>query len=169
VEGQQPVTTTAKDAKDPKHMTSTTTMVTGGLPRLEMYGTVSQAYRPRTYGELVPTSANGVVNSDLKEGDSLQFELGIRGKPLPYLTFDMSGFYYTFDDQIGEVTGTDPNGMTFTTTQNVGDADYVGFEAAAELDVLAMINGGAESPYGQFNLYGNVTMFVTHEQILRKL
>lgn len=42
-------------------------------------------------------------------------------------------------------------------TGNVGDARYAGFEAAAELDILAMINGGAESPYGQFNLYGNIT------------
>ena len=60
----------------------------------------------------------------------------------------MSGFYYTFDDQVGEVG---------TTTENVGDARFAGFEAAAELDILAMINGGTESPYGQLNLYGNIT------------
>jgi Fe(3+) dicitrate transport protein len=153
VEGQQPVTTTAKDPKDPKNPTTTTTMVAGGLPRLEMYGTVAQAYRPITYGELVPTSANGVVSGDLKEGNSLQFELGLRGKPLPYLSFDMSGFYYTFDDQVGEIEL--PNNQI--STANVGDARYGGFEAAAELDILGMINGGAESPYGQLNLYGNIT------------
>ena len=157
VEGQQPVTTTSKDAKDPKHAVTTTSMVAGGLPRLEMYGTVAQAYRPITYGELVPTSANGVVNGDLKEGNSLQFELGLRGKPLPYLSFDMSGFYFTFDDQVGEVTFTGPENRELLSTQNVGDARYAGFEAAAELDILAMINGGTESPYGQLNLYGNIT------------
>ena len=158
VEGQHAVETIGKDvdAKDGKNVI-TTTMVAGGLPRLELYATVAQAYRPRTYGELVPTSANGVVNGDLKKGDSLQFELGFRGKPLPYLTFDVSGFYYTFEDQVGEVTGIDPDGISFTTTQNVGDARFGGVEAAAELDILGMINGGTESPYGQFNLYGNVT------------
>jgi Fe(3+) dicitrate transport protein len=158
IEGQQPVTTTAKDPKDSKHMTSSTTMTAGGLPRLELYATAAQAYRPRTYGELVPTSANGVVNDDLKEGDSIQFELGLRGKPLSYLTFDVSGFYYTFENQVGEITGTDAAGMTFTTTANVGDAHYAGFEAAAELDILGMITGGSESPYGQLNLYGNITL-----------
>ena len=56
IEGQHPVTTTAKDSKDAKNVT-TTTMAPGGLPRLELYGTVAQAYRPSTYGELVPTSA----------------------------------------------------------------------------------------------------------------
>jgi outer membrane receptor for ferrienterochelin and colicin len=60
----------------------------------------------------------------------------------------MSGFWYNFEDQIAEVG---------TTTENVGDARFLGLEAAAELDILALINGGSESPYGRFNLYGNVT------------
>jgi Fe(3+) dicitrate transport protein len=147
IEGEVPAPVTPKDAKDVKNVVAPT-MVAGGPPRLELYGTVAQAYRPRTYGELVPTSATGFVNGDLKEGDSLQFELGLRGKPLPYLTFDTSAFYYVFDDQVGEVGNT---------TQNVGDARFAGFEAAAELDILAMINGGNESPYGQLSFYGNVT------------
>jgi Fe(3+) dicitrate transport protein len=125
-----------------------------GPPRVELYGTVSQAYRPITYGELVPTGASSVVNGDLKEGNSLQFEYGVRGKPLPYLNFDVGGFYFTFDDQIGEIIL--PNG--FTSTENVGDARYIGFEAATELDILALINGGAPSPYGNLTLYGNVTL-----------
>jgi Fe(3+) dicitrate transport protein len=159
IEGQHPESVTAKDAKDAKQAVTSTTMVAGGSPRLELYGTVAQAYRPRTYGELVPTSANGIVNSDLKEGDSLQFELGLRGKPWTFLTFDVSGFHYTFDDQVGEVTGLDPGtGLSFTTTQNVGDARFTGAEFAVELDLLALLNGGAESPYGQLNLYGNVTL-----------
>jgi Fe(3+) dicitrate transport protein len=159
LEGQHAVTETAKDAKDPKNAAASTTTVAGGPPRLELYGTVAQAYRPRTYGELVPTSANGVVNGDLKEGDSLQFELGLRGKPFSFLTFDVGAFHYTFDDQVGEVVGVDPvTGLSFTTTQNVGDARFTGFEAGLELDLLALMNGGAESRYGKLNLYGNVTL-----------
>jgi Fe(3+) dicitrate transport protein len=126
----------------------------GGPPRVELYGTVSQAYRPITYGELVPTGASSVVNGDLKEGEALQFEYGVRGKPFPYLNFDVGGFYFTFNDQIGEVIL--PNG--FTSTENVGDARYIGFEAATELDILSLINGGAPSPYGNLKLYGNVTL-----------
>jgi len=130
-------------------------IVTGfGPPRVELYGTVSQAYRPITYGELVPTGASSVVNGNLKEGNALQFEYGVRGKPLPYLNFDVGGFYFTFTDQIGEVIL--PNG--FTSTQNVGDSRYIGFEASTELDVLSLINGGEPSPYGNLTLYGNVTL-----------
>jgi Fe(3+) dicitrate transport protein len=130
-------------------------VVTGfGPPRVELYGTVSQAYRPITYGELVPTGASSVVNGDLKEGNALQFEYGVRGKPFPYLNFDVGGFYFTFTDQIGEVIL--PNG--FTSTENVGDSRYIGFEASTELDILSLINGGAPSPYGNLTLYGNVTL-----------
>jgi Fe(3+) dicitrate transport protein len=138
------------DAKNPP-----APVVTGvGPPRVELYGTVSQAYRPITYGELVPTGGSSVVNGNLKEGNSLQFEYGVRGKPLPYLNFDVGGFYFTFDDQVGEIIL--PNG--FTSTGNIGDSRYIGFEAATELDVLALINGGAPSPYGNLTLYGNVTL-----------
>jgi Fe(3+) dicitrate transport protein len=126
----------------------------GGPPRVELYGTVSQAYRPITYGELVPTGASSVVNGNLKEGNSLQFEYGLRGKPFPYLNFDVGGFYFTFDDQVGDIIL--PNG--FTSTGNIGDSRYIGFEAATELDILALINGGAPSPYGNLMLYDNVTV-----------
>ena len=125
-----------------------------GPLRVELYGTVSKAYRPITYGELVPTGASSIVDGDLKEGEALQFEYGVRGKPFPFLNFDVGGFYFTFDDQVGEVIL--PNG--FTSTSNVGDARYIGFEAATELDVLSLINGGAPSPYGNLTLYGNVTL-----------
>jgi Fe(3+) dicitrate transport protein len=132
----------------------TTTAGPVGPPRVELYGNVSQAYRPRTYGELVPTGPNSVVNGDLEEGHSLQYELGVRGKPLPYLNFDVSGFYYTFEDQVGDITT--PGG--FSSTGNVGDARFAGAEAALELDVLSMINGGAQSPYGSLALFTNVTV-----------
>ena len=159
IEGEHAVTSTANDSKDAKNAAATTTTAAGGSPRLEVYGTVAQAYRPITYGELVPTAANGVVNGDLKEGESLQYEIGLRGKPFPWLTLDVGAFYFTFDDQVGEVVGVDPvSGLSFTTTQNVGDAEYRGFEAAVELDVLALLNGGTESPYGHLNLYGNMTL-----------
>ncbi|MBA3881255.1 MAG: hypothetical protein H0X73_00765 [Chthoniobacterales bacterium] len=160
IDGQEVISGSpgAGDGKTVKRVIPTVSA--GGPPKLEIYGTVAQAYRPRTYGELVPTGPGSIVNGDLEEGHSLQFELGLRGKPLPYLTFDVGGFYFNFEDQIGDITITNENG-TFSSTGNVGDARYAGFEAAAELDLLAMINEGAESPYGRFNLYGNITLLDT--------
>jgi Fe(3+) dicitrate transport protein len=156
IEGQQiapgPAAAGEKGSETKNPPTSLITI--GGPPRAEIYGTVSQAYRPLTYAELVPTGASTVVNADLKEGNSLQFELGVRGKPLPYLNFDLGGFYFTFDDQVGDISL--PGG--FTSTGNVGDARYVGFEAASEFDILGLVTGGAQSPWGIFSIYGNVTL-----------
>lgn len=171
VEGTQ--TSTNAAVTDPKDHDAKKTVVPPavtevGPPRLELFGNVSQGYRPRTYGELVPTSANGRVNSDLEEGHSLEAEIGFRGKPLPYLQFELSGFYIKFDDQISEFSNPNPNFIspvltpseppTITITDNVGDAEYWGVDASVQLDVLAMFNGGTESPYGRLDLYANVTL-----------
>ena len=154
------------DPKDGKNV-AVSAVIGRRPPRIEVYGNFSQAYRPPTYGELVPLAANGIINGDLEEGHSLQGEFGVRGKPFSYLNFDISGFWYNFEDQIGEVEIPNPNfnpldptsgPATFIETQNVGDAEYWGFEAAAELDVLALINGGEEHPWGRLNVYGNVTV-----------
>ncbi len=142
-----------KDGKDVTRTMAAASTATGA-PRLEFYGNVSQAYRPRTYGELVPTGANGIVNGDLEEGKSIQYQLGVRGKPLPYLNFDVSGFYYTLDDLVGDISL--PGG--FSSTGNVGDARFGGVEAGFELDVLALARGGQPSPFGALSLYGNVTL-----------
>lgn len=151
LDGAQTAGATAGDGKEMKNVAAS---ISSAPPRAEIYGNISQAYRPRTYGELVPTSPNGVINGDLEEGHSLQFELGLRGKPLPYLTFDLGGFLFTFEDQVADIT----LASGAPSTANAGDARYMGFEGAVELDILALINGGAESPYGRFNLYANVTV-----------
>jgi Fe(3+) dicitrate transport protein len=160
VDGIQTRESVAGDPKDREVQKAVATVTEVGPPRLELYGNVSQGYRPRTYGELVPTSATGVVNSDLEEGHSVEAEIGLRGKPLPYLQFDLSGFYIQFDDQISELTEADPTvpGGTITITRNVGDARWWGGDASIRLDALALFNGGAESPYGHLDLYANVTL-----------
>ncbi len=148
VDGIETSTGGTVDPKD--HKATTTTVTHSGPPRAELFGNVSQGYRPRTYGELAPTSATGIVNSDLEEGHSVEAEIGLRGKPLPYVKYEASGFYIRFDDQISEFES-----GGFTVTDNVGDAEYWGAEFSLEVDVLAMANGGQESPYGRLDLYGN--------------
>ncbi len=69
-----------------------TVMKPGGLPRVELYGVVARLIARGPYGESVSVALDGVVNGDDRRRFN-SIELGIRGKPLPYLTFDVGGFY----------------------------------------------------------------------------
>ncbi len=98
---------------------------------VDIYSNYSQGYRPLIFTQAVPLGASEAINEDLKEGRSWQVDAGLRGRPVPYLSWDASVFYLKFDDQIGTVSS---GGIT--TFQNVGDAEHKGVELAAELDVV---------------------------------
>ena len=141
----------------------------------ELYANVSQSYRPKIYTQAVPTGGTTLVPDDLNESRAIQYELGFRGKPVPWASWDVSGFLLDFDDQIGTIAL--PGG--FSTVANVGRAQHFGIEAAGELDIIGLIdscNAGVApvsdgkskavvetrttlaDRIGSFSLYGNVTL-----------
>ena len=141
----------------------------------ELYANVSQSYRPKIYTQAVPTGGTTLVPDDLNESRAIQYELGFRGKPVTWASWDVSGFLLDFDDQIGTIAL--PGGLS--TLANVGRAQHYGIEAAGELDIVGLIdsrNAGiapvsdgknkavAETRttladrIGSFSLYGNVTL-----------
>lgn len=120
-----------------------TTVVLGGIgaeyelpASSSIYGNISQGYRPRIYSEAVPTGPTAFVNGDLEEGKSLEYEIGVRGRPTEWATFDASLFLLQFEDQIGVVAV--PGGTSF---QNVGDAEHKGLDLSVSLDLLAIARG----------------------------
>ncbi len=128
------------------------------LPRqIVAYGNVSQAYRPKIFTEAVPTGGTTFVNNDLDEGRSIQFEIGLRGQPQPWLYWDTSLFRLDFDDQVGSVAV--PGG---TSLENVGRAVHQGWEAAAEVELFGLasaLRGQAETARDhQLSLYANVML-----------
>lgn len=121
------------------------------------YGNFSQAYRPKIFTEAVPTGGTAFVNDDLEEGKSWQADIGLRGRPTPYLYWDASLFWMDFNDQIGSVGV--PGG---TSVENVGHAVHRGLEAALEVELLGLadtLRGLSGTPRDhQFSLYGNVML-----------
>ena len=126
-------------------------------PRLVAYGNVSQAYRPKIFTEAVPTGGMTFVNDDLDEGTSLQYEIGLRGQPRPWLYWDTSLFWLDFDNQIGSVAV--PGG---TSVENVGRAIHRGWEAALEVELLGLSDALRGQPEierdHRFSLYGNAML-----------
>ena len=121
-------------------------------PDVDLYGNISQSYRPKIYADAVPLGTNQVVSGDLDEGESWQAEGGLRGRPVPYLSWDVSVFYMEFNDQTGTV---------LNTITNVGDAEYHGTEAAVEFDVVqwldALQNTKNADTFGSVSVFYNVT------------
>lgn len=122
-------------------------------PKVSAYANVAQSYRPAVFTEAVPTGGGAVVNNDLAEGSSWQYEIGLRGHPQPWLTWDTSLFRLDFDNQIGAVGAT---------VQNVGRAIHNGWEGALELDLVGLYDqlnkSDAADRWGSVSLYGNVML-----------
>jgi Fe(3+) dicitrate transport protein len=129
---------------------------------VQVYGNASQSYRPKIFTEAVPTGGNTVVPRDLDPGMTWQYEIGVRGRPKDYFYWDTSVFLLNFDDQIGGVTVA-PGTNSF---ENIGRSVHMGVEAAAELDVIGLIDDlrGTKlaDSIGSFTVYANA-MFLDAE------
>lgn len=116
-----------------------------------IYGNISQGYRPQIFSEAVPTGPNQLVNSDLEEGKSIEYELGYKTRAIDWLTLDVSVFLLSFEDQIGSVVvGPD------TVFQNVGDAVHKGVDLSAVFDISKLANLAAT--HGELDFYINATL-----------
>jgi Fe(3+) dicitrate transport protein len=121
--------------------------------RTELYGNVSQGYKAKTYTDAVPLGVNDTISSNLEPGKTWTYEVGIRGTPRKWLTFDTSLFLIDYDDRFGRV------GSNF---QNVGRSINKGWDVSAELDLIGLYDEFARTTHsetlGSFSLYGNVEL-----------
>ncbi len=145
--------------------------------KIDIYANASQSYRPTIFTQAVPTGGTTLVPDDLEEGTAWQYDLGFRGNPAPWVSWDASVFLLDFDNQIGTIAL--PGGRS--TLDNVGRAQHYGVEAALDLDLIGLLDAlhGTPAPaplgkdgkavaapvektlverYGSLSLYGNVTL-----------
>jgi Fe(3+) dicitrate transport protein len=125
--------------------------------KTQVYGNISQGYRPMTFTQAVPTGANQTINNDLEEGKSWQLDVGVRGNPQPFYTWDIGYFLMRFEDQIG---------TSGTTIDNVGDATHQGIEVAQEFDLIGAYDALAQTKVGEsvgkLSIFGNATYMEAH-------
>ena len=107
---------------------------------VEAYVNISQSYRPKVFADAVPLGTNQVISGDLKEGFVWQFDFGLRGRPVPFASWDIDYFILDFNDQTGTVGNT---------IQNVGDAFHQGIELAADIDMIGAYDYFQKTEYGK--------------------
>jgi Fe(3+) dicitrate transport protein len=129
--------------KTPESRDEDSNILLGGLggeyatgDRSAVYANISQAYRPKIFTQAVPLGSGEVVNDDLSESESIEYEIGYRSRAEEWLSFDASLFLLSFKDQMGKVTK-----AGVTTFENVGDAIHKGLDAGISADLLRLVTG----------------------------
>lgn len=117
---------------------------------IEIYTNISQSYRPKIFSEAVPVGTNQVINEDLEEGKGVQYDFGLRGKPLPFIAWDIDYFLMNFTNQIGT------SGNTVT---NAGKSQHQGMEFFSEIDLVGAFDYFNDTDYVQ--TIGSLAPFVT--------
>lgn len=113
----------------------------------ELYANASQAFRPMTFSELTPAATTDVIDPNLKDSESLNIDLGVRGSWKNYLHYDVGVYQMNIQDRIGNYT---LNGAKYVT--NIGNSMSKGVEAYVEGNVLGNWKEGK---------YGSLQPFVS--------
>jgi Fe(3+) dicitrate transport protein len=129
-------------------------------PEMAVYANVSEAYRPPTFAQAVPTGPNIRVSGNLQEGTVWNYEAGLRGAPTDWLTFDTSGFCVDYSNQIGETAQGGVN-----TVSNSGRSRVYGWDFLLQVDLVGvadeMLHGNpeGETTAGWSHEYGSVSFY----------
>ncbi|MFD0794359.1 TonB-dependent receptor family protein [Mucilaginibacter litoreus] len=123
----------------------------------QLYGNISQAYRPYIYAAVTPADQLTRVDPDMKDSKGYNADLGYRGKIGQVLTFDVNGFFVHYANRAGTLTVQDDAGVNHLYLTTIGDANAKGIEAYAELSLIRAFNPTSGSDLRLFN-----TLAYTH-------
>jgi Fe(3+) dicitrate transport protein len=111
----------------------------------QLYGNISQAYRPFLYANITPADQLGVIDPNLKDSKGYDIDAGYRGQISDLLKFDVNGFYLFYGDKIGNVTQTTGTGSPYLFTTNLGNSVAQGVEVYLNLSLLKAVYGKVKS------------------------
>jgi Fe(3+) dicitrate transport protein len=93
----------------------------------ELYGGIAQTYRPIIFKDLIPVEAFEKVDSEIKDADGYNAEIGFRGS-YSFLKWDITAFALQYNQRFGTIIQTDSAGSFFTYRTNTGNSLTKGLE-----------------------------------------
>lgn len=102
---------------------------------IQLYGNISQAYRPYIYANITPATQLDKVDPDLKDSKGYDVDFGIRGNINKIFRFDINPYYLFYGDRVGLLSFTGTDNATHLLTTNIGNSVSKGVEAYTELVV----------------------------------
>ena len=120
-----------------------------------IYGNISQAYRPISYSFLYPMGLDidAKIDPKLKDVTGYNVDLGYRGHFKSYVTFDISGFYMAYNHTIAVETNNPGTAYESYFETNVGDARHVGLESYVEVNVTKLFT--SHSAIGSISFFNS--------------
>lgn len=104
--------------------------------KTELYGNITQAYRPIQFADLTAPPTTDVIDPNLTDAKGYNIDFGYRGKVKNYLFFDVSGFYLRYNNRVGTITQQNAAGAFYNYRTNVGSSNSNGIEALAEFSFV---------------------------------
>jgi len=122
---------------------------------LEVYANASQNYRAINFSDLRINNPNLVVDPQLKDEKGFTTDLGIRGSRTNRFHYEVTAFYISYRDRIGQVLRADraPLYLDYRYRTNIADARNLGIECFGELNILPLFMKNAS---GQLNVFTNL-------------
>ena len=107
---------------------------------VEVYANISQNYRAINFTDLRIDNPNFVVDSNLHDERGFTADLGVRGGKAGFFTYEITAFYVSYNDKIGQILRADqpPLYNDYRFRSNISDARNIGLEAFGEVDVLQL-------------------------------
>lgn len=120
-----------------------------------IYGNISQAYRPVDYSQLEPLGITSKIDSNLKDSDGFNSDIGYRGTINNYLNFDISTFYLAYNNRIGIALATDEiTGDYYSIRKNIANSAHKGIESYIEFNFIKYFHPKSIYGLSVFNSFG---------------
>ncbi|HVZ57421.1 MAG TPA: TonB-dependent receptor [Chitinophagaceae bacterium] len=106
----------------------------------QLYGNLSQAYRPYLYANVTPADQLGRIDPNMKDSRGYDIDLGYRGELGRAFRFDLNLFQVYYGNRVGQLSLRDANNREYLYTTNVGDAMTRGLEAYGAVSLPALLH-----------------------------
>jgi Fe(3+) dicitrate transport protein len=111
----------------------------------EFYGNFSQNYRAINFTDLRVVNPSLKTDLNLEDEKGFTADAGTRGVAGNFLTYEVTAFYINYQGKIGNMVDYDASGREFRFRDNIADAQNIGIEGFAELNITNLMRHKGES------------------------
>lgn len=103
---------------------------------VEVYGNISKNYRSVTFNDIRITNPSLVVDPNITDEQGYTFDLGARGRFGKYVSYDVGGFFLSYQDRLGVIIREVSDIQEERFRGNIGDAITYGLESFVDWNIL---------------------------------